>query len=187
VQCKLPENTANCDLQISPIYIRNWFQGVGWEAKLIRGILTTALVVIVTLFGVVYIFGVMRSEYMIKANVQSGVSLAHPARKAAREACAQSVLKDNLTNADLGLKPPLSITNKEVQSVTVSSDGPASVLLTIIYNEIEQEIPDSGPRNQTIGVAVPKGASVVYQGDCRERTMTWSISGTVPEKFWPKL
>jgi hypothetical protein len=139
-----------------------------------RGCLTAALLGIAILLGAAYLFGTTRSEYAVYSAVAvGGASLSKSARMAADEACAQSALKNNLTNVDLRLKPPHSISNKYVQSVTVSSSDSASVLVSIIYNEIEQ--------------VVPEGKSLVYRGECHQKKMTWSLSGTVPEKFWPRM
>ena len=120
-------------------------------------------------------------SYGPRAKILEGVNLSTPARTTLGIACIEKALRSGMTHDELSLAPPGEFQGNYVHSVQAIVDDERTGRVIVTTKEItSDEWFASDP-------AVPDGATLVYTGTCSEAGMTWSVDGTVPKKYQPKI
>lgn len=131
----------------------------------------------IELMVVVAIIGILASlalpvyqDYTVKAKVSEATSVSAPARLAVGIACSEESLA-TATDATLGF-PTTNAGWKYAASVAGSAYADTGATLTVTM--------------LAIGKQVTAGQTVVWTGACTGSGLTWTVSGTVAPKYWPK-
>lgn len=146
-------------------------QGLGFT--LIESLIVLA---IVGVFGVLVIPAYQ--DYAIRSMVREGPSLARPALMAMGMACNDGRLNAAATQTGtFDLPPSNAISGKYVSSVVVEGHDASSGnfgrgTITINFNSVIPEV-----ANKTI----------IYFGVCNASGIHWSLVGSIPPKYLPKL
>lgn len=110
-------------------------------------------------------------DYTIRGKVQEGVGLSNPHRTAAELACSENSSLQSQIARSLGLARPTDYSGTYVDSVSIRVRGTNSAEIVISY--------------KTIASVINEGETVVYSGSCKNGEVTWTVGGTVPEKYLP--
>ena len=116
--------------------------------------------------------------------VQEGVNLSNPHRTALGIDCAEGTLAPSTPQEwrkRWEFEPPEAYHGRYVQSVSGHINEQGKGIVIVVYKQIPD---DAWPLPV---MKVRAGHTVVYEGSCGPETgMTFSVSGTIPEKFRPR-
>ena len=136
------------------------------------------VVVVVGFFGIM-VLGILAAiaipayqGYTVRARIQEGVNLANDSRNSLALACAGGRLQSGQTNNDLGIAQASDFETTTVRRIDALVIDESTARVIITYNALGDQVED--------------GSTITYSGTCDADGMSWKISGTIPEKFWPK-
>jgi len=123
----------------------------------------------------------------VSAKLQEGVNLSSPARTALGFACIENHLRVGLSNKKLGLSPPTSYSGGYTASVTATARNSGTGIITIVLKNIPVERFFIQRLLSVNPVAIKAGTELVYTGTCKRGTMTWAVSGNIPNAQLPVI
>ena len=117
---------------------------------------------------------IISDGFTVREKVRMGLHYSYPHRTAVAIECNEGTMTGGVDQTRLGLRAPgVYDDGRAVRSVTLRVIDDVTATVTVVYREVRPAIPD--------------GATLIFAGTCRNGDIIWSVGGTVPERYRPRL